>query len=164
MPMLMVDCRGFYRSSTGKWYIPDAVKCSAESKKDSRSGGMRSELKAGADGGFQLSFDIPAQLSPLFLAFELQIGARAELSRSGQRFAVPLGMSAGKITRMGEHQYAPQAAAWHLASTPAVLVMSQRASLMHIVHRPRGGLKLDCGALTAPHNTACAEGNRRAGV
>ena len=80
------------------------MKCSAASQKDSRSGGMRSELKAGAEGGVQLSFDIPAQLAPLFLAFELQIGGRAELSRSGQRFAVPVGMSAGKITRMGEHR------------------------------------------------------------
>ncbi len=109
--MLTQICRGFYRSSTGKWYIPDAVQCSAASKKDSRSGGMRSELKAGADGAFQLSFDIPAQLSPLFLAFELQIGKHAELSRSGQRFAVPVGMSAGKVNRMGEHHIASRAAA-----------------------------------------------------
>ena len=109
--MLTLICRGFYRSSTGKWYIPDAVKCSAVSKKDSRSGGMRSELKASADGGFQLSFDIPAQLSPLFLAFELQIGKHTELSRSGQRFAVPMGMSAGQIARMGEHHFTSHAAA-----------------------------------------------------
>jgi len=100
MPMLMR--RGFYRSSTGKWYIPESVKCSAASKKDSRSGGMRSELKAGKKGEFELSFDIPSQLAPLFLAFELQSGVSAELNRLGQRFAVPVGMSAGKITRMGE--------------------------------------------------------------
>lgn len=95
-------CRGFYRSSTGKWYIPDAVKSSAASKKDSRSGGMRSELKAGPNGAYELSFDIPAQLAPLFLAFELQSGRNVELNRTGQRFAVPVGMAAGRASRMGE--------------------------------------------------------------
>ena len=120
MPKLTLICRGFHRSSTGKWYIPDAVKCSAASKRDSRSGGMRSELKASANGGVQLSFDIPAQLAPLFLAFELQIGGRAELNRSGQRFAVPVGMSAGKITRMGEHHIPSHATAQPLTTTPEV--------------------------------------------
>lgn len=100
--MLVLMHRGFYRSSTGKWYIPESVKCSAASRKDSRSGGMRSELKAGNKEEFELSFDVPSQLAPLFLAFELQSGGSAELNRMGQRFAVPVGMSAGKIASMGE--------------------------------------------------------------
>ena len=94
-------CRGFYRSSTGKWYIPEGVKCSGACQKDSRSGGMKSEVKA-ADGAYKLSFDIPAQLAPLSLAFELQSADSVELSRAGQRFAVPIGMSAGRMTRMGD--------------------------------------------------------------
>lgn len=63
---------------------------------------MRTKLAGSAPGTFKLSFDIPVQLAPLFLAFELQIGGNVELNRSGQRFAVPVGMSAGKTTHMGE--------------------------------------------------------------
>ena len=94
-------CRGFYRSSTGKWYIPEGIKSSGACQKDSRSGGMRTEVKA-VNGAYELSFSIPAQLAPLFLAFELQSADSVELSRAGQRFAVPIGMSAGRTTRMGE--------------------------------------------------------------
>ena len=94
-------CRGFYRSSTGKWYLPEGVKSSGACQRDSRSGGMKSEVKA-AGGAYELSFDIPTQLAPLSLAFELQTADSVELSRAGQRFAVPIGMSAGRMTRMGE--------------------------------------------------------------
>ena len=93
--------RGFYRSSTGKWYIPEGVKSSGACQKDSRSGGMKSEVKA-TNGAYRLSFDIPAQLAPLSLAFELQTAGSVELSRAGQRFSVPIGMSAGRTTRLGE--------------------------------------------------------------
>lgn len=62
---------------------------------------MKSEVKA-VNRAYELSFNIPAQLAPLSLAFELQTADRVELSRAGQRFAVPIGMSAGRATRMGE--------------------------------------------------------------
>jgi hypothetical protein len=74
------------------------------SERDARSGGMRTELARSASGTFELSFDIPVQLAPLSLAFELQAGGTVELNRSGQCFAVPVGMSAGKATPMGELQ------------------------------------------------------------
>ena len=62
---------------------------------------MKSEIKA-TNGAYELSFDIPAPLAPLSLAFELQLAGSVELSRAGQRFAVPIGMSAGRTTRLGE--------------------------------------------------------------
>lgn len=79
-----------------------------------------------------MSFDIPAQLSPLFLAFELQIGKHAELSRSGQRFAVPVGMSAGKIASMGESNIPSHSAALPFSSL--IAAPCQHAKTVCLIH------------------------------
>ena len=135
--------RGFYRSSTGKWYIPEGVKSSGACQEDSRSGCMKSEIKA-TNGAYELSFDIPAQLAPLSLAFELQLAGSVELSKAGQRFAVPIGMSAGRTTRLGEScSLAPflhslSSAPLSRAATQQLLAMAIATCMRHVTDSERG--------------------------
>ncbi len=50
---------------------------------------------------WELTIDVPTKLAPLFVAFQLQRDGQPELSRGGHRFAVPLGMTAGRVEPLG---------------------------------------------------------------
>ena len=74
----------------------------AGSTKDAASGGMRASPRKSKDGSaWELSLTVPAKLAPVWLAFEIQSSSGREVSRHGQRFALPVGMSAGSVQPLG---------------------------------------------------------------
>ena len=99
--------RGTYRTSPDKWFAPEAVKPPAGSSKAGSTGGVVSKLTKTAGGAQEVTIEVPSQLAPLSLAFLLQAGAPGqpqaeELNTGGHKFAVPVGMSAGRVAPMGE--------------------------------------------------------------
>ena len=59
---------------------------------------------AKAGSCYEATIEVPAQLAPLSLAFQLQAGGarKEELGSAGRNFAVPIGMSPGRVAPMGE--------------------------------------------------------------
>lgn len=103
--------RGTYRVSPAKWFAPEAIKPPAGSTKQAATGRVVSALaRASASPGVhEATIEVPSQLAPLSLAFQLapgggqQQGKGQELSSLGQPFAVPVGMGAGRVAPMGAH-------------------------------------------------------------
>ena len=95
--------RGTYRTSPAKWLAPEAVKPPPGSSRSAGTGRVTSAL-ARAGNRCEALLEVPAQLAPLSLAFQLQAGGagREELSAAGRNFAVPVGMSPGRVAPMGE--------------------------------------------------------------
>ena len=93
--------RGTYRTSPAKWFIPETIKAPAGSSKDASTGGMISKPNKAGDGAWELVIDVPAKLAPLFIAFHLQGQGQPEVSRGGQKFAVPVGITAGRLEPLG---------------------------------------------------------------
>lgn len=96
-------CRGTYRASPAKWFIPEAIELPADSFKDPSSGGIISKPRKAGDGLWELVVDVPTKLAPLTLAFQLLGEGSPELGRGGHKFAVPVGMAAGHIEPLGKH-------------------------------------------------------------
>ncbi len=94
-------CRGTYRTSPAKWFVPDTIKLPAGSSKDGSTGGVVSKPRKAGEGVWELVIDVPTKLAPLFVAFQLQGDGQQELSRGGHRFAVPVGMTAGRVQPLG---------------------------------------------------------------
>ena len=109
--------RGTYRVSPAKWFAPEAIKPPAGSTKEASTGRVSSKLARTAPGVHEATIEVPSQLAPLSLAFQLMSGEqqqqqqlkgqqqqRHELNSLGQTFAVPVGMAAGRVMPMGAHK------------------------------------------------------------
>lgn len=105
--------RGTYRVSPAKWFAPEAIKPPAGSTKQASTGRVSSKLARTAPGVHEATIEVPSQLAPLSLAFQLVSGEqqqkgpqqqRPELNSLNQTFAVPVGMAAGRVQPMGAHQ------------------------------------------------------------
>ncbi|CAL8460737.1 g268 [Coccomyxa elongata] len=94
-------CWGTYRTSPAKWFVPGTIKLPAGSSRDASTGGVVSKPRKAGEGVWELVIDVPTKLAPLFVAFQLQGDGQPELSRGGHRFAVPVGMTAGRVEPLG---------------------------------------------------------------